>query len=57
MPGPTWLQNAHAALDRAVCAAYGWPEGIGDEDMLKSLLVLDMEKGHLKERPPGLKSR
>jgi hypothetical protein len=22
---PTWLANAHAALDRAVWAAYGWP--------------------------------
>jgi hypothetical protein len=28
-----WLQNAHAALDRAVFAAYGRPEGIGDEEI------------------------
>ena len=23
---PTWLENAHLALDRSVLAAYGWPE-------------------------------
>ncbi len=44
MPGPTWLQNAHAVRERAVFAAYGWPEGIEDEDMLKSLFVLDPER-------------
>ena len=32
---PTWLQNAHTALDRAVSAAYGWPEEIDDEEILK----------------------
>jgi hypothetical protein len=25
----TWLTNAHAALDRAVFAAYGWPGELG----------------------------
>jgi hypothetical protein len=39
----TWLQNAHAALDRAAFAAYGWSEGIGDEDILKNLLALNPE--------------
>jgi hypothetical protein len=24
---PTWLELAHLELDRAVLAAYGWPEG------------------------------
>jgi hypothetical protein len=31
-------------VDRAVCAAYGWPEGIDDEDILKNLLALDPER-------------
>ena len=44
MPGPTWLQNAHAALDRAGFAAYGSPEGIGDEEILKNLLALNLER-------------
>ena len=44
MPGPTWLQNAHAALDRAVFAAYGWPERIDDDDILKNLLALNLER-------------
>ncbi len=41
---PTWLANAHAALDRAVFSAYGWPEGIDDEAILKNLLALNMER-------------
>jgi type II restriction/modification system DNA methylase subunit YeeA len=41
---PTWLANAHDRLDRAVCAAYGWPEEIGDEDILKGLLALNLER-------------
>jgi hypothetical protein len=44
MPGPTWLQNALARLDRPVFAAYGWPEGIGDEEILKNLLALNPER-------------
>ena len=44
MPGPTWLQNAHAVLDRAACAAYGWPERIDDDDILKNLLALNLER-------------
>ncbi len=41
---PTWLANAHAALDRAVFSAYGWPEEIGDEEILKNLLALNLER-------------
>lgn len=41
---PTWLANAHARLDRAVFAAYGWPEDIADEDILKNLLALNLER-------------
>ena len=40
---PTWLASAHA-VDRAVFAGYGWPEGIGDEEILKKLLALNLER-------------
>jgi hypothetical protein len=40
----TWLKNAHAQLDRAVFAAYGWPEDIEDEEILKNLLALNLER-------------
>jgi hypothetical protein len=35
---PTWLANAHADLDAAVFAAYGWPADLSDADILESLL-------------------
>jgi type II restriction/modification system DNA methylase subunit YeeA len=41
---PTWLENAHAKLDRAVFAAYGWPETISDEEILKNLLALNLKR-------------
>jgi type II restriction/modification system DNA methylase subunit YeeA len=41
---PTWLQNAHARLDVAVYAAYGWPADIPDEEVLKNLLALNLER-------------
>jgi type II restriction/modification system DNA methylase subunit YeeA len=41
---PTWLENAHAELDRAVAAAYGWPEDISTEDALAKLLELNLER-------------
>ncbi len=47
---PTWLQNAHTKLDRAVFAAYGsvgsagWPDTLGDEDILERLLALNLER-------------
>ncbi len=31
-------------VDRAVFAAYGWPEGIDEEEILKNLLTLDPER-------------
>ena len=34
---PTWLQHAHAALDRAVLAAYGWPDDLAGEPLLAAL--------------------
>ena len=38
---PQWLADAHAALDAAVAAAYGWPADITDEDALRELLNLN----------------
>jgi type II restriction/modification system DNA methylase subunit YeeA len=44
---PTWLDNAHKALDAAVAAAYGWedysPE-MPDEVILSRLLALNLER-------------
>ncbi len=41
---PTWLANAHARLDAAVYAAYGWPADLADEEVLKNLLALNLER-------------
>ncbi len=41
---PTWLANAHARLDAAVYAAYGWLEDLADEEVLKNLLALNLER-------------
>ncbi len=38
------LANEHARLDRAVFAAYGWEEGLGDEEILERLLALNLER-------------
>jgi hypothetical protein len=40
------LAQLHDALDRAVCAAYGWPESTlaDDEDILRRLLALNLER-------------
>ena len=44
---PTWLAHLHAALDRAVWAAYGWegdPAETADEAILGRLLALNAER-------------
>jgi hypothetical protein len=41
---PTWLSNAHAALDTAVFAAYGWPTDLTDDQILERLLNLNLEQ-------------
>ncbi|WFU34065.1 class I SAM-dependent DNA methyltransferase [Bradyrhizobium brasilense] len=41
---PTWLVNAHAELDAAVAAAYGWPADISEEDALARLFALNQER-------------
>ena len=39
---PQWLADAHAALDAAVAAAYGWDAGISDDEALAELLALNL---------------
>lgn len=38
---PQWLINAHAQLDAAVAAAYGWPADISNDEALHKLLKLN----------------
>ena len=40
---PQWLADAHAALDAAVSAAYGWPADISEDDALRELLALNLD--------------
>ena len=41
---PTWLANAHAALDAAVAAAYGWRPDLDDVEALERLLSLNQHR-------------
>ena len=41
---PAWLDLAHKKLDEAVAAAYGWPAGRSDEQLLERLLALNAER-------------
>jgi hypothetical protein len=41
---PAWLDLAHKRLDEAVFAAYGWPPDLTDEQILKRLLALNLER-------------
>ena len=41
---PTWLANAHRALDEAVFAAYGWPSTLTDDELLAKLLELNLAR-------------
>ncbi len=41
---PAWLKAAHAKLDTAVFAAYGWPVDISDDDLLARLLALNLSR-------------
>ena len=44
---PTWLDNAHRALDAAVSDAYGWPADLEDGEILERLLALNLERARL----------
>ena len=39
---PQWLADAHAALDAAVAAAYGWEAGMSEDDALRELSALNL---------------
>lgn len=41
---PAWLQLAHQKLDGAVLAAYGWPAGITDDEILERLMALNLPR-------------
>ena len=41
---PQWLDNYHRALDKAVLAAYGWPEDSSDTEILERLLALNQSR-------------
>lgn len=41
---PTWLQQAHEKLDRAVFDANGWPYDLSDDQILERLLALNLER-------------
>ena len=42
---PQWLIDAHARLDAAVAAAYGWPDDITDDAALHKLLTWNRMEG------------
>ena len=41
---PTWLQQVHQQLDKAVFDAYGWPDDLADPEILERLLALNLER-------------
>jgi len=41
---PTWLALAHERLDAAVFAAYGWDPSMSDDQLLESLLALNLQR-------------
>ena len=47
---PKWLADAHAALDAAVAAAYGWPADVSTDDALRELLALNLAES--RQFPP-----
>ncbi len=46
---PTWLVHAHAVLDAAVAAAYGWPAEISEDEAMAALLRLNREHSKRSE--------
>ena len=50
---PTWLTNAHAALDGAVADAYGWPGNLSDDEILARLLTLNGERAAAEAKSGG----
>ena len=42
---PTWLAHAHEKLDAAVLSAYAWPTCLSANELLRSLLALNLDRG------------
>lgn len=53
---PQWLDDAHRTLNRAVLAAYGWPDDLTDQQILERLLTLNHERAAAQESPKPKKS-
>ena len=51
---PTWLKNAHAALDTAVFAAYGWPLDLDSEAILARLLEINLTRARSSATQPSV---
>jgi type II restriction/modification system DNA methylase subunit YeeA len=47
---PAWLEHAHQTLDRAVFAAYGLPDTLSRDEIIRHLLELNRQRaaGHLR---------
>jgi hypothetical protein len=41
---PSWLEQAHERLDRAVHAAYDWPYPLNADDVLARLVELNLNR-------------
>lgn len=51
---PSWLDNAHKTLDKAVAVAYGWTDYTPEwtnEEILSRLLVLNLGHANLGDNP------
>ena len=48
---PQWLADARAALDDAVATAYGWKEGIDEDDTMKELQLLNATNRQVISNP------
>nr|MBP7324492.1 adenine methyltransferase [Alicycliphilus sp.] len=51
---PAWLAQAHAQLDAAVAAAYGWQDwraDMPDDEILRRLLALNHERSRTADAP------
>ena len=55
---PEWLAHAHATLDAAVAAAYGWPADLSGDEILARLLALNHRRfAEENAAPPANKPR
>jgi len=54
---PAWLAHAHAKLDTAVAAAYGFATDLSDEAILEKLLALNLERSATEKSASRSKAR